>query len=83
MASTPGASPSTAPEEIPSPDSPKPSATNQLFSNDSPWWMSLLGCDGCGPVRANKREKLGMEEPVDSQSTPPPTEKDYHQYWLS
>lgn len=83
VASTPGASPSTASEEIPSPDSPKPSATNQLFSNDSPWWMSLLGCDGCGPVRANKREKLGLEEPADLQSTPPPTEKDYHQYWLS
>ena len=27
-----------------------------------PWWMVMLGCDGCGSVRPNKQHKYTFEE---------------------
>jgi hypothetical protein len=39
------------------PSSPQANETNQLFQADlNPWWMRVMGCEGCGPVRSNKRE---------------------------
>ena len=55
-------SPTSASEsEISAPDSPQATETNQLFPADmNPWWMRLIGCGGCGPVRSNKQEKSGL-----------------------
>ena len=42
-------------------ESPRATETNQLFPADlTPWWMRLIGCGGCGPVRSNKQEKGGL-----------------------
>lgn len=42
-------------------ESPRATETNQLFPADlNPWWMRLIGCGGCGPVRSNKQEKGGL-----------------------
>ena len=60
-ASSPSSPTSASESEISAPDSPQATETNQLFPADmNPWWMRLIGCGGCGPVRSNKQEKSGL-----------------------
>ena len=59
-AASPTSPVSSAGSAFSAPDSPQATETNQLFPADpNPWWMRLIGCGSCGPVRTNKQEKSG------------------------
>lgn len=52
------------------PNSPQPSSATRVAPiSPWPWWMVMLGCDGCGTVRSNKTHKLEDE----AASTASPT----------
>ena len=60
-AASPSSPSSPSGSGISAPESPRATETNQLFPADlNPWWMRLIGCGGCGPVRSNKQEKGGL-----------------------